>query len=206
MKKILLLFCIFSFCLINLSAQSLEKSVNDAFLISRMVEKFHIQPRPLDDVISSAIYSRLLQSFDDDRIFFMKEDIDKLSAFQFKIDDEIKNKQLTFLQLFATTYKQRLLQADTMVDNICKKPFNFYIKEKISVTEDTSYPSGIAAMHNKLYKFLKLVMLNSLVRSFDIYSPGKLPPKKTIDSLEPALRKKANSSLKRFIKRIIFFI
>ena len=32
-----------------LDAQSLQKPVTDAYLVSRMVEKFHIQPRPLDD-------------------------------------------------------------------------------------------------------------------------------------------------------------
>jgi carboxyl-terminal processing protease len=203
MKKTVLLFFLSFLFLKNLSAQSLEKPVNDAFLITRMVEKFHIQPRPLDDEMSAAIFSRLLESLDDERIFFMQEDISKLSAFRYKIGDEIRNRQSSFLQLLITTYKQRLLQADTMADNICKKPFNFYIKEKLTVAEDSSYSASIAAMHNKLYKFLKLAVLNAIKNAADLSSTDKLRSKKIIDSLEPSLRKKANNSIKRSVKRIM---
>ena len=52
-----------------LNAQSLQKPVTDAYLVSRMVEKFHIQPRPLDDERSDAIFRELMSSLDDQRIF-----------------------------------------------------------------------------------------------------------------------------------------
>ncbi|HTQ65004.1 MAG TPA: hypothetical protein VMI12_09410 [Puia sp.] len=61
-------------------AQSTEKTALNAYLISRMVEKFHVQPRPLDDEMSAAIYSHLLDELDDQHIFFTQEDITKLSA------------------------------------------------------------------------------------------------------------------------------
>jgi carboxyl-terminal processing protease len=202
MKKTLLLFFVSFSCFKMLSAQSLVKPVKDAFLISRMAEKFHVQPRPLDDEMSAAIFSRLMEGLDDDRIFFMQDDISKLSAFRLQIDDEIKNRDSSFLHLLITLFTQRLLQADTMADNICKKPFNFYIKEKLTVAEDSSYPSGIAAMHTKLYKYLKLSVLNNL-KNVVGDSPDKPHVKKIIDSLEPSLRKKANGSIKRFVKRIL---
>jgi len=203
MKKILLLFFIsFSFFKI-LPAQSLEKPVKDAFLISRMAEKFHVQPKPLDDEMSASIFSGLLEGLDEERIFFMQEDIGKLSAFRYKIDDEIKNRDSSFLHLLITLFTQRLLQADTIADNICKKPFNFYIKEKLTVAGDTSYPGGIAAMHTKIYKYLKLSVLNHIKNIADNDASFKMNEKKIIDSLEPLLRKKANGSIKRFVKRIL---
>ncbi len=204
MKKIQLFFFIvcFLFCE-NVSAQSLEKPVRDAFMISRMVERFHIQPRPLDDEMSAAIYSRMLDDLDDEKTFFLQEDINKLSAYQFKIDEEIKNRQFGFLQLLINTYKLRLQQADTMVDDICKNPFNFYMKEKLTIAEDTSYPANIAAMHNKIYKIMKLYMLASLKKMDDISGSGKTFSRKQIDSLEPIVRKKAISTMKRWVKRIL---
>jgi carboxyl-terminal processing protease len=54
-------------------------------------------------------------------------------------------------------------------------------------------------MHAKMYKLLKLWVMSSLLE----YTDGKLPSKKQIDSLEPSLRKKANATLKRSVKRII---
>src|SRR5262245_32003823 len=89
-------------CLLSLglSAQPLQKATRDAFMISRMVEKFHIQPRPLNDEMSAALYDQLFESLDEQRIFFIQEDITKLSAWRLKLDDEIKTKQSAFLQLF----------------------------------------------------------------------------------------------------------
>ncbi|HLK29137.1 MAG TPA: S41 family peptidase [Puia sp.] len=204
MKKRLLFFFIISvFTQTFLSAQSLDKPVHDAFLISRMAEKFHIQPKPLDDEMSAAIYDRLLDELDEEKIFFLQEDINKLSAYRFKIDDEIKNSKSSFLQLLITTYKQRLLQADTMVDNICKKPFNFNTKETYTVAEDSSYPANTASAHNKIYKIIKLSMLSAFKEANELSSAEKKFSKKEIDSLEPIIRKKANRTLKRIIKRVL---
>ena len=68
------------------------------------------------------------------KIFFTAQDIKTLSKFKFEIDDEIKNKQSTFLAAIIKIFGERISRADTMIDNICKKPFNFLLAEKITVT------------------------------------------------------------------------
>ncbi|THU41812.1 hypothetical protein FAM09_06840 [Niastella caeni] len=186
-----------------LDAQSLQKAVTDAYLVSRMVEKYHIQPRPLDDERSAAIFNELMLSLDEQRIFFTQDDMKKLLAYRLQLDDEIKGKKSAFLQLVVTTYKQRMLQADTMIDNICKTPFNFSLKEKYTVAEDTTYPAGIPAMHAKMYKLIKYTVLHGIMEYADLMNPNKQPSKKFIDSLEPFLRKKANVTLKRSVKRVL---
>jgi carboxyl-terminal processing protease len=182
-------------------AQTPEKAAKDAFMISRMVEKYHVQPRPLDDEMSSLIFSQLLETLDEAKVFFTKQDIDQLSKYQYALDDEIKNTRSDFLKLFIGIYKQRLQQADTMADNICAKPFNFSIKEKLTVAEDTSYPANPNARHEKFYKELKLFALYRIVEKIDVNAGP--PTKKYIDSLEPIMRRKANNSIKRLVKRIL---
>jgi len=186
-----------------LHAQTLQKPVADAYLVSRMVEKFHIQPRPLDDERSDAIFRELMSALDDQRIFFTQDDMKKLTAYRLQLDDEIKQRKSNFLQLLVTTYKLRLQQADTMLDNICKTPFNFALKERYTVAEDTTYPKDIAAMHVKMYKLLKLSVLAGVMEYGDAINPNKLPVKKFVDSIEPSLRKKANVTIKRSVKRIL---
>jgi carboxyl-terminal processing protease len=186
-----------------LKAQSLQKPVTDAYLVSRMVEKFHIQPRPLDDERSAAIFRELMTSLDEQRIFFTQDDVKKLEVYRLQLDDEIKSRKSNFLQLLVTTYKQRLQQADTMLDNISKTPFNFSLKEKYTVVEDTTYPANVTAMRTKMYKLVKYTVLYGITEYASIATPGKQPSKKIIDSLEPSLRKKANIMLKRSVKRIL---
>jgi carboxyl-terminal processing protease len=202
MRQFLFLILVVLGCNV-LDAQSLQKPVTDAYLVCRMVEKFHIQPRPLDDERSAAIFRELMSTLDDQRIFFTQDDVNKLAAYRLQLDDEIKGKKSNFLQLLVTTYKQRLQQADTMLDNICKTPFNFSQKEKYTVVEDTTYPASITAMRTKMYKLVKYTVLHGIVEYADLYNPGKQPSKKIIDSLEPSLRKKANITLKRSVKRIL---
>src|SRR5579872_1298865 len=81
----------------TLGAQSTEKNAHDAFMISRMVEKYHVQPRPLNDEMSAAIYSRILEVLDDHRIFFTEGDIRQLSVYRFTLDDEIRGQKSGFL-------------------------------------------------------------------------------------------------------------
>ncbi len=184
-------------------AQSLDKAANDAFLISRMVEKFHVQPRPLDAAMSLALYTHLLDALDEQRIFFTKEDIGKLSAYKLKLDEEIRNRRSAFLQLLVNMYKIRLQQADTMTDNICQKPFDFTVKEKLTVAEDTSYPADLKSMHVKLNKMLKQVVLGAIIGSSDPASSASPPSRSFVDSLEPVLRKRADHTFKRFVKRLL---
>lgn len=195
---------LFSLCLsitICLQAQVLQKTAQDAYMITRMVEKYHVQPRPLNDEMSAAIFNQLLSELDEQRFFFTQEDINKLAAYRYTLDDEILNKRTAFLQLLINLYKQRMLQADTMIDNISKTAFNFSLKEKFTVAEDTAWPANLTAMRTKLYKVLKLFVLGSALDYAVVRN--KTPDKKFTDSIEPFLRKKAGIMIKRSIKRIM---
>src|ERR1700722_4840589 len=116
----LLLLCHFT---ISLSAQSSDGKATDAFLITRMVEKFHVQPRQLDKTMSAAIYDRMLQELDGERIFFTQADIAQLAPFRSQLDDEIRNRGTGFLQLLIKIYQQRLIQVDVIIDQIAARPF-----------------------------------------------------------------------------------
>ena len=166
-----------------------------------MVEKFHIQPRPLDDELSTRVYMGLLKELDGQHIFFLQEDISRLVVWRQRLDDEIAGRQTNFLSLVTSIYKQRILQADTMVDHIGGKPFNFSVRETLTVAEDSLWPSGLAGMHTKLYKLLKLSVLKGI--SSRVAASGERPGKGALDSLEMLLRKKAIGRVKRSIQRLL---
>ena len=70
-----------------------------------MAEKFHFQPKPLNDEFSSKVFIELLNQLDEDKIMFTAEDIKALSKFQFELDDEIKNKKSNFLSQVTKIYR-----------------------------------------------------------------------------------------------------
>jgi len=186
-------------------SQTTSKIANEAFVVTRMVAKFHVAPRSLNDSFSTDVYNQMLIKADEGKEFFTKDDIAKFSAFRTLIDDEIKQKNTDFLTLFTNTYLQRLKQVDSLASVVCAKPFNITLAEKLTVTEDTSFPANTAAAQLKLYKLFKMGVLSEIADDLpdDYKSLTTVLQKKYLDSAEAAFRKKRLASFKRKINNIL---
>jgi carboxyl-terminal processing protease len=126
----------------TLTAQTIEHVATDAWLITRMADRYHVSPRPLDKEMSAAIFSQLLDGLDGDRLIFTADDIRQLSAYRLTLDEEILNRRTTFLAFLAGLYKERLTRTDSLIDSITARPFDFTLHETLAVTEDTSWASS----------------------------------------------------------------
>ena len=173
-------------------------------MITRMVEKFHVQPKLVNKELSSDWFDTFIKQLDDDKIFFTQEDIGRLQPYRFQLDQELLGKKTVFLQLVIGIYQQRVQQMDTMIDNLCKQPFRFTTNEKLTASEDSSYPLNSAAQRKKIYKHVKAALLEALLEWNE--NAGLLNPdqkKKKTDSLEISLRKKMHDFFKRAISRML---
>ena len=195
MRNRFFLLCIFAHACVFSGAQ-ISKSVNDAFLITRMAEKFHFQARPLNDEFSSHVFSQLLKELDKDKVYFTAEDIKALSKFQFELDDEIKNKRSGFLSLLIKIYSDRLSKADTMIVSVCKTAFNFSLADKISAADIDLYPADEKAMRTKLCKLIKAEVLDIILDKEKIITLTSPQQKKYLDSIEPVSRLKAQKAFR----------
>lgn len=186
-------------------SQTVDKSAHEAFVLTRMVNKFHVDPRPVDDKFSADVFSGMLDNADPDRIFFNKSDIARLSIYTKTLDIEIKNSKTGYLTLFINIYSRRLKQTDSLIDAVCKTPVDFYTNEKYTVAERELYPGSLAAMQQKLNKKLKADILDDLIDdlpgSFKTFGPAK--QKKYVDSAGAADCIKVTSALKRKINNIL---
>jgi carboxyl-terminal processing protease len=195
-----LLFVVSLILTYSLTAQSIDQKASDAWLISRMVEKFHVEPRPLTKDMSAAIFDRMLDEFDGQHLIFTTADIRQFSAYRLTLDDEILNKRTGFLTLLSGLYRQRLMETDSMVDIIATKPFTFSLHETLTVTEDTSSPANEQAARIKIYKLLKYSVGHIIAG--DMLQNSAFTAKSR-DSLEILLRKKVTARLKRTIRRVL---
>jgi carboxyl-terminal processing protease len=204
MKKYFLLTILIFISFFILHAQRINKAADDAFIITRMAEKFHVQPRPVNKEFSANWFDELIKQLDEDKTFFTKDDINKLQVYRLQLDNEVLNKKTGFLQLLVTIYQQRLQQADTMIDNICKQPFYFNTNEKITVAEDTLYPANISAQRIKFSKHIRATALSALLEANeDLDSLNVAQKKKAIDTMEIFIRKRIHNSYKRAINRML---
>jgi carboxyl-terminal processing protease len=66
-------------------------------LLTFVIERGHYDPAAIDDNLSKGIYKDYIQALDPSKRFFLQSDIDEFSRYELQIDDQIKNKDLTFL-------------------------------------------------------------------------------------------------------------
>jgi len=205
MKKIALLLLAFTVLPFLGQSQSAGNIAHEAFMITRMVDKFHVDPKPVDSKFSAAVFSAMLDNADPDRIYFIKGDIDRLASYQKTLDREILLSKTGYLSLFTAIYETRLKMADSMVDIVTKNPFNFYLTGKLTAAEDTTAPASVAAIRQKLGKKLQAEVLDDLVDGLpaDFKTLGRVKQKAYVDSAEAPLRKKAAATLKRKIEEIL---
>jgi carboxyl-terminal processing protease len=88
MKKLLLVFfsCVLFFVSFSQTPVSTQIS-----LVKQLVESGHVQPRKIDDQLSSDLFDVFLQSLDPSRIYFTQADIKSLEKNRLNLDDEIDN-------------------------------------------------------------------------------------------------------------------
>jgi carboxyl-terminal processing protease len=186
-------------------SQATGKIAHEAFMITRMVNKFHVEPKPVDSKFSMSVFFAMLDNADPDRIYFIKSDIDRLSFYQKSLDKEILLSKTGYLTLFTNIYVARLKTTDSLADIIAKKPFDFNLPGKLTAAEDTAFSVSLTALQQKLVKKMKADVLDEMVdgvpAKFKSFTPAK--QKAWIDSAEAPLRQKVASSLKRRIEDVL---
>ena len=183
------------------NAQTVEqKAANDAFIITRMADKFHVKPRAVNDTFSNDVFKTIIHKVDPSHLTLTQDDIKQLSSYRDKLGGEILNKRTSFIQLLTSIYSDRLQLVDTMAENLLKMPFRYNIAEKYTTQEDTTNPVNLAALRIKLYKKFKYAIVSSIaIQVKDIKDPTK--QKKKIDSLDIVLRKKVLEGFKLNIQK-----
>ena len=174
-------------------------------MITRMVNKFHVEPKPVDKKFSSAVFSAMLANADPEKIYFMRTDIDRLGAYRTTLDQEILLSKTGYLDLFTFIYSLRLKTTDSLMAVIAQKRFDFTMPGKFTAEEDTTFAASIFALQQKLVKVMKAEVLGSLVdgRPVDFKILPAAKQKVWIDSAELSLRQKAASSMRRKIVDIL---
>lgn len=200
MKKVFLSAVLFILFQNIICAQSFTKAASNAFLITRMAEKFHVHPAPVDDVFSAFVFDKIITELDDEKIYFTQEDINALLSYRTQLDEEITKQKSSFLQAITSRYTQRLKQSDSLINLICQKPFVFTANETLTAAEDTSFPANTAALRTKLYKILKYDVLDDITDDSNFTKRPIAQQKKYVDSIEPVLRHKMQNVLQRSIK------
>ena len=79
-------------------------------LITYVLQKGHYDSKDINDEFSAGVYSDFIESLDPLKRYFLASDIEEFSKYKTEIDDQIKNKELTFFDLVYTRFTERMYE------------------------------------------------------------------------------------------------
>ena len=177
-----------------------------AIVLKRMVELKHYAPRPVDDSFSVAVFRKVLNGADPRRLLFTAADYQQLLAFSTKLDDEMQGNGWGFFDKFSELYKKALLRADTIVNKLLQKPFDYSAAETITSARKGStfiFSPDVAALTSKWSRYLKYQVLDDMYDAANDDSTKKITFKAGLTSLEPGIREKIKKTELKTLKRIL---
>jgi carboxyl-terminal processing protease len=131
-------------------------------LISYVLQKGHYDSREINDAFSVAVYSDFINNLDPLKRYFLASDIEDFSVYKTEIDDQIKNKDLTFFSLVYNRFSQRIEETKGMYESILDVPFDYDKAEVIDVNyDDLEYVSSKKEMSERWRWQLKFSSISS---------------------------------------------
>lgn len=132
------------------------------------LEGFHFRRMAINDEVSQKAFDEYLKRIDYGKQFLLQSDVDKLSAYKKKIDDELEQGDFKLLYEVEDLMKKRITEVDKLREEIFKKPFDFNIKETLEVdAKKRSFPKNEKERAELWRKILKQQVLDRYISYLD---------------------------------------
>lgn len=132
-------------------------------LTYNIVKQVHYEHIVFDDVFSEKVYKKYIQDIDYSKRFLLSSDIKKFSKFEFKLDDLIKQSDLSFFNLTYETLIKRQEEAKQYYTEILDEPFDLDAEDEILLNVDSiSYAASKKDLYDYWEKTLKLEVIQEV--------------------------------------------
>lgn len=172
-----------------------------------VLQQGHYAPRPIDDAFSRSVFDKTLENLDYEKRFFLQSDVDALSVYRDKIDDEIKENSLEFYEKVNGLFVQRVKDAEGYYKDILAKPFNFQGNDSIQLDgKKLAYAKDVPELKARWERYLKYRVL---AKYMDLKESEEKKAKdsagykpKTYVAMEKEARETIEKIQTRFFKRL----
>ena len=154
-------------------------------LISHVIQRGHFNVKSLNDDMSEQIFHTYLESIDGQKRYFLQSDYREFAKYMFRIDDQLRELDLTFFDL---TYKRLILrmnEVESLYASLLSRPFDFEKKESFDMDyEEQLFPLSQTSRAEKWRKQLKLSTLSVLYDK--VQEAEKKEEESTADYVSPS--------------------
>jgi len=190
--KLAILICLIAITSCSFTTKTFDDPNKDKLLlelISYVLEQWHYSPKDINDDFSEQVFDDFINSVDPLKRYFFQSDINDFKKYKTLIDDQIKNKDLTFFNLVYERLMVRMKEGESLSLAIIEKPFDYSIIELLNTDYETNpYVNSKKEMENRWRKQLKYSTIDNYDDELSDNSVKKdsLPTKE----IKPKLTKK----------------
>ena len=164
-------------------------------LISFVLDREHFDARDLNDEFSNEVYHSFIEALDPQKRYFYQSDIDELNVYLNEIDDQVRNKELTFFNLAHEKLQKRIEEANSFYKKLLNKPFDFTKNDTIDLDYDNlNYATDKNEITERWRRRLKFSSLNTYY--------DKIEEQKTAIENDPSVEKKSLKELEKEAREI----
>lgn len=171
-------------------------------LITYVLQKWHFSPNEMDDTFSKNVYTNFIESLDPLKRFFQETDIAEFKAYETLIDDQIKEKDLTFFNIVYDRFAKRQEEVKKIYKEVLETPFDYSEKESINVDYDLiPYTTNRKELKERWRQQLKFSTISSY---YDLIEDQKTSKddadfeKLTLKEIEEKSRETTRNSLEEY--------
>jgi carboxyl-terminal processing protease len=173
-----------------------------AITLKRIIERTHFSPREVNDSFSLDVFKKLIHSLDPMQLMLTAKEMDHLSAWRNKLDDELNNNGWNFYNQLTSIYGMATRRADSLVNLVLQKPLDLTAADKIGISSDSEeqYAANPTELKQRWTRYFKFRLLNAAY-DLSVAQMPKLTLKDAIAKNETVLRQKIGRSMLTFFEK-----
>ena len=151
-------------------------------IVEHVLERAHFSPIEMDDAFSKKVFKSYLKNIDGQKRYFLQSDFDEFKKYETRLDDDLKNGDISFFYLTYDRLKQRIKEAEGVTKVIFGKPIDLNSNESINTDYD-----NLSFLKNKteLQTRWKQIIVFSTLSSFITKQKEEVTKKEKDAKYEP---------------------
>ena len=145
---------------------NIKRSTYIQATIQKEIQQEHFNPLSIDDAFSEKAFDEYLKTIDYSKRLLTQADIEILSKYKHKIDDQYKENSLEFFDLAVEIITQRTKEAERYCLAFLETPFNFSVKETAIFNPDSlNWAKDTTEIKDRWRKILKYEVMTRIYTS-----------------------------------------
>ena len=180
---------------------------HDAALMQALLRHLsgvHFQPKPIDDNLSKSVFNLYLKDIDGGKRFFNRQDVDQLSGYELKLDDEAQAGTFAFFDLSVQLLEKSLDKTQAWYREALAAPLDYSVNDALESDGDKlAWAKDDAELRARWVSWMKYEVLNRVSDELEKQNkPDFKGEKKDFSTLESEMRAKVLDTYDKWFKRM----